>query len=323
MITVLSYDAHRMLAQHLDTNPVSMCLGLGLKRAVPRSRWNIVSQRVKIHHIRDCTRDSASLSGSMSSSCSFHSGGRVMSLRESRFREVAGVRQAINSPKGPPSRRSALLSTIILTGMSWSDLWNPLYMHAVASPLSQALDQEFKSSEGFRFSFPSGWVVAYDRSGGRGNGAVAAVGDFSRFLVVTVFREVININGDDVEHLNEGVGRKLVLDGPASSQSTLRFTEIKSDMVVNDPTTYEFEYEIETCTGEIEEGSGGVIRCLASFNGQSIPTIKRHIVGRSILRSNESESVLLTIAAAAPVKVWNDSEVAQTMQAIIDSYGAR
>lgn len=47
---------------------------------------------------------------------------------------------------------------------------------AAAPPAAAAaappLPQVFNSTEGFAFRYPSDWVVAFDRSGGRGNGAV-------------------------------------------------------------------------------------------------------------------------------------------------------
>jgi hypothetical protein len=293
-----------------DNLSISVCLGMGPPKAIVRFGVSSMQQSVKARsRVFTCSRDPTSL---VSSKDPWWQGELSESVRRAR----SGLKRF----EGKTSRRATLLSTaILIESLSWCDLWNPLRAIAIASPL--VLEQNFSSIEGFQFSFPAGWVVAYDRSGGRGNGAVAAVGDFSKFLVVTVFRQ--EIDDGNVEQLDEAVGRKFVLEGPASSQSTLRFTDIKSAMVVNEPSIYEFEYEIETCMGEIEEGSGGIIRCLASFNGQSIPTIKRHILGRSILKYAESKSVLLTIAAAAPLDVWSDAAAAQTMRAIIGSYRAQ
>lgn len=295
-----------LLAYYCNDNPsVSVCFGP--PKASLGFGFSSMQQSVKARsRVFTYSRDPTSL---VSSKNPWWQGELTESVRRARSR-LKGI-------EGKTSRRATLLSTtILLESLSWCDLWNPLRAIAVASPL----EQKFSSIEGFQFSFPAGWVVAYDRSGGRGNGAVAAVGDFSKFLVVTVFRQ--EIDDGNVEQWDEAVGRKFVLQGPASSQSTLRFTDIKSAMVVKEPSIYEFEYEIETCMGEIEEGSGGIIRCLASFNGQSIPTIKRHILGRSILKYAANKSVLLTIAAAAPLDVWSDAGAAQTMRATIDSYRA-
>ena len=41
------------------------------------------------------------------------------------------------------------------------------------------LEQTFTSSEGVSFRYPAGWVVAFDRSGGSGAGAVCVVGLFT------------------------------------------------------------------------------------------------------------------------------------------------
>lgn len=136
-----------------------------------------------------------------------------------------------------------------------------------ASPSSvgaSPLPQTFTSSEGFEFSFPNGWVVAYDRSGGRGDGAVVAVGDFTRFLVVSVFRTVDVPDQVRKNGLDDASGRTLCLDSLAAAESTMRFKEIRSEAGANRKNQYDFEYEIETCRGEIQEGSGGVLRCLVS-----------------------------------------------------------
>ena len=94
----------------------------------------------------------------------------------------------------------------------------------------------------------------------------------------------------------------------------MRFQEIRSE-ARDGKNQYEFEYEIETCRGEIQEGSGGVLRCMGGM-GQGIPAMRRHHVGRAVL----SNGHLLTINAAAPVDKW--PEVEGVMRAIVNSYQA-
>lgn len=188
---------------------------------------------------------------------------------------------------------------------------------AAAAPPPPALSQFFTSSEGFTFSFPAGWVVAYDRSGGRGDGAVVAVGDFTRFLVVSVFRTV-DVPAEAAAHgLDEATGRRLCLDPLAADDSTMRFREIKSEAGGDGAggRRYDFEYEIDVCRGEIQEGSGGVLRCLGGM-GQGIPAQRRHHVARAVLSGGR----LLTINAAAPVDKW--PEVEGVMREIVESYRA-
>ena len=112
-------------------------------------------------------------------------------------------------------------------------------------------------------------MLAYDRSSPRASsdGAVAAVGDFTRFLVVTVFRGV-DLPKDVVKNgLNEASGRALCLDPVLSSDSTERFQELRSEMSTGGGglSAYDFEYEVDVCRGEVQEGVGGVLRCLVRF----------------------------------------------------------
>lgn len=43
---------------------------------------------------------------------------------------------------------------------------------ATAAALDSPLTQRFTSKEGFTLAYPADWVVAFDRSGGFGNGPV-------------------------------------------------------------------------------------------------------------------------------------------------------
>ena len=190
----------------------------------------------------------------------------------------------------------------------------PIPPATAATPI---LSQTFQSSEGFEFSYPAGWVVAYDRSGGKGDGAVAAVGDFTRFLVVSVFRTVDIPKEISLQNgLTESIGRALCIEPLLKEDSTQSFKELRSQSSGQGrQLQYDFEYEIEVCRGEIQEGVGGVLRCLGGL-GQEIPTQKRHHVARAVL----SEGHLLTINAAAPVEKW--AEVEDVMKAIVNSYSS-
>ncbi|KAH7623916.1 hypothetical protein NADE_008730 [Nannochloris sp. 'desiccata'] len=208
-------------------------------------------------------------------------------------------------------QRRTLLS-IAATAATWGGLLQPV-QRAIAAPTT--LSQSFQSSEGFEFSYPAGWVVAYDRSGGRSDGAVAAVGDFTKFLVVSVFRTVDVPKDINVDNgLTELVGHSLCIDPLLKEDSTQSFKELLSESSGEGRRRqYDFEYEIEVCRGEIQEQAGGVLRCLGGL-GQEIPTQKRHHLARAVLSGGR----LLTINAAAPVEKW--AEVEDVMRAIVDSY---
>ena len=167
-----------------------------------------------------------------------------------------------NDNEPPPRDRRTFL---IATAATATTLLPSLSVLATPTP---SLPNTFTSSEGFAFDYPDGWVKAYDRSGGRGNGAVVAVGDFTSFLVVSVFR-TSDIPSDirSKGFSDESSARALCLDVVAAADSTMRFKEIKGDLGrgENGKNVFDFEYEIEICRGEIQEGSGGVLRCLVRF----------------------------------------------------------
>jgi hypothetical protein len=212
-------------------------------------------------------------------------------------------------------QRRTLLSLAATAATLGGDLLQP-GQKAIAAPTT--LSQSFESSEGFQFSYPAGWVVAYDRSGGRmlrRDGAVAAVGDFTKFLVVSVFRTVDipkDINLDN--GLTEFAGRSLCIDPLLKEDSTQSLNVLRSESSGEGRRRqYDFEYEIEVCRGEIQEQAGGVLRCLGGL-GQEIPTQKRHHLARAVLSGGQ----LLTINAAAPLEKW--AEVEDIMRAIVVSY---
>jgi PsbP len=217
-----------------------------------------------------------------------------------------------NSALEAIQRRSLLISIAATAAVGY--LLAPAASVAVVAP--PTLSQTFQSSEGFEFSYPDGFVVAYDRSGGRGDGAVAAVGDFTRFLVVSVLRTVDIPKDINLENgLTESVGHSLCIDPLLKDDSTQSFNELRSESNGEGRRSqYDYEYEIEVCRGEIQEGAGGVLRCLGGL-GQEIPTQKRHHLARTVLNR---EGHLLTINAAAPVEKW--AEVEDIMRGIVSSY---
>jgi hypothetical protein len=207
------------------------------------------------------------------------------------------------------NRRTILISSLLATSF--------FTLPGLASPSDLA--RTFESREGFSFSYPDSWVVAFDRSGGRGNGAITAVGDFKQsFLVASVFRTVgiKSLLGEN-SGLDDTTGRRLVLDPLLNDPSTLRFRELRAQGSSNGEF-FDFEYEMEACKGEVQEGKGGFQRCL-SGTGQDIPTPRRHAVGRAVLGPPGSD-VLFTMTASAPVEKW--ASVEGVLRAIVGSYHA-
>lgn len=137
--------------------------------------------------------------------------------------------------------------------------------------------------EGFQFEYPSeSFVVAFDRTGGgTKDGALVSVGDFTRYIVVSVFQQQQSqrIPGS----LDAESGYALCLDPVIQADSTVGFRVIEALMVQpvgNSPAaaaaaadgSYEdgrnrkgvfaFEYQVSICRGDtILEGKGGALRC--------------------------------------------------------------
>lgn len=196
--------------------------------------------------------------------------------------------------------------------------WNNSIDYISSSIMEKEINMKnwksFSSREGFAFQYPDSWVLAFDRSGGKKDGAVVVVGDFRQsFLVVSVFRTVA------VETLSDGGesfltvedGRRLVLDTLREDPTTMRFKEISASSTENGE--FDFQYELQTCVGEIQEGSGGVVRCLGS-SGQEIPAAMRRAIGRAVLQGN----TLLTMTASAPIEKW--MAVEETLGRIVSSF---
>lgn len=179
---------------------------------------------------------------------------------------------------GPPVQGVALqrreFLAVLSTAGAATALSLPLPAAAQPSAGAPDLPLTFTSTEGFAFDYPESWVVAFDRSGGRGDGAVASIGDFRQLLVVSVFRTVANLPDSLTQTgaLDEATGFAVCVEPQRSDESTMRFESIVSAASpgAGGGTEYNFEYELESCRGEIQEGSGGVLRCLVSLGALSL-----------------------------------------------------
>lgn len=163
-------------------------------------------------------------------------------------------------------------------------------------PKDRADGTSVYSSEkmGFRFSYPSSFVVAFDRTDSYAprsiptdeDVALTSVGSYSKsFVTVTVFGKRVR---DDVN------GSSSPSSSLSSSSSTGKdfFYERVIQPVVDSPTTigfsltnesvgggggdvhYDFEFEHSVCRGETIEGKAGALRCIGNF-GQDLPVQSR------------------------------------------------
>lgn len=76
---------------------------------------------------------------------------------------------------------------------------------------------------------------------------------------------------------------------------------------------YEFEFSIESCAGEVEEGLGGKLRCLSAFGG-TVPTAPRRHIGRCVLVGGTAYS----LNASTPEDRW--AEVGPLLRAVVATF---
>ncbi|PSC70225.1 heat shock factor HSF8 [Micractinium conductrix] len=187
----------------------------------------------------------------------------------------------------------------------------------------QAFDrQTYVNAEGFAFDYPAGWVVAFDRTGSSGNGAVIVVGDFRQLITVSVFRTTTIPELVVRQGLTEEAGYGICVEPQARADGTMRFDLLKSALVPAAPgssnaaaSAYQFEFSIESCAGEIEEGLGGKLACL-SF-GSRIPSQRRRHIGRCVVAANGRA---YSLNASSPEDRW--PAVGPLVQAVVDTFRA-
>ena len=81
------------------------------------------------------------------------------------------------------------------------------------------------------------------------------------------------------------------------------------------PPAYEYEYSLESCAGEIEEGLGGRLSCLSPFGG-SIPTAPKRHIGRCVVVGGTA----FALTAASPEDRWE--EVGPLLRAVVSTFRA-
>jgi hypothetical protein len=195
------------------------------------------------------------------------------------------------------------------------------------------LTETYKSGEGFAFDYPAGWVTAYDRSGSTGNGAVITVGDYRSLITVTVFRTETITEEVKRAGLTEETGYSICVEPPQRQDSTVRFELVRSGLAApsdaaapggaaapaaasgGSAAAYDFEFFIESCVGEIEEGLGGTLRCLGPFNN-IIPTRRQRQIGRCVLVNGKAYS----LNASSPEERWG--QVGPILRAVVGTFRA-
>lgn len=93
----------------------------------------------------------------------------------------------------------------------------------------------------------------------------------------------------------------------------MRFDLLRSGLARG---AYEFEFSIESCAGELEEGLGGRLRCLSAFGG-AIPTAPRRHIGRCVLAGGKAYS----LNASVPEERWG--EVGDVLRAVVATFRRR
>jgi hypothetical protein len=115
--------------------------------------------------------------------------------------------------------------------------------------------------------------------------------------------------------LNKDTGFDIFLQPIAADERSLRFTLLRSD-VFNDAggrPQFDFEYELESCGGEVIEGKGGDLKCLGGA-GQELRTIKKRALGRAVIIGNNAYMCV----GSSPLERWKEGEVELKM--VVDTF---
>jgi hypothetical protein len=119
------------------------------------------------------------------------------------------------------------------------------------------------AQQGFSFSYPASFVIAYDRTQDTSrDGAIISIGNFTNTIhTATVFRQRVRDVG--LPQTPEDA-YKLCIQPLIDDASTTGFRLIQDSLFTTEDNAimYEYEYEQSVCRGqEIVEGVGGVLRC--------------------------------------------------------------
>jgi hypothetical protein len=208
----------------------------------------------------------------------------------------------------------------------------------------EQLTQTYRSSsQGFAFSYPESFVIAFDRTSKNiEDGAVVSVGDFKRFITVTVFASHMPVEGNDF--LDVETGYDICIRPIVESDTTMGFRVIREEMKESSGV-FDFEYDHSICRGEQIESSGGILRCIVrairvpiflyvyfihvyvfmqgNF-GQDIPVQRKHVIGRAFFPVNASGNkgeVLLTMMASMNADDTSGvAENTKTLTSIVESF---
>lgn len=139
--------------------------------------------------------------------------------------------------------------------------------HQAKASSSGSLSKRFRSDEqGFSFSYPESFVVAFDRTKDimGGERALVSVGDFRKFITVTVFGSH-RVKADQGDMLDVDTGYDMCIRPIVESDTTMGFRVVREEILVNAVTgvrMFDFEYDHAVCRGETIESSGGILRCI-------------------------------------------------------------
>ncbi|CAG9460305.1 unnamed protein product [Pedinophyceae sp. YPF-701] len=173
---------------------------------------------------------------------------------------------------------------------------------------------------GYKFEYPSSWLLAYDRSNADAVGSQVLAGNFKDVATVSVSR--VDVLADVLHAIdgNPAAIAQFLSEEPRRSTGTIRLEDLYQKEVAKD--TVEFEYVVETCRGNVEEQAGGRVACLGPRN-MELQTITRHFRCVAIKRPHAdgaaSGTSLYVLSASAPQETWE--RLAPTMERVVRSYG--
>lgn len=206
-----------------------------------------------------------------------------------------------------------------------------LLLPSLAGPARAALaptTSTFASNAfGFQFSYPSSFVVAFDRTDSYAPRSIPAdedialtsVGSYRKaFLTVTVFAKRVGTNVSPAGSKDFFYDRVIqpVVDEPTTIGFTLNSEAYGGDAAYD--RYYDFEFVHSVCRGETIEGKSGALRCIGDY-GQDLPIQSRIVLGRSIVR----DGVLLTLMGSIRTERGDvEGGMAEERQAILDIIGS-
>lgn len=158
-----------------------------------------------------------------------------------------------------------------------------------------------RSAAGFEFTYPSSWLVAFERGDSTKDGTIAFVGNFLSIDTFSVERKSLDpiaASNTNLQSVAEEIV-KPVQETPAS----IAFQILKSgyvDTLQGLKRVYVIEYDVNTCKGLVTEGLGGKKLC-KDTKDNNLQTVPRH----HLLSITRTDDALFYLNASCASDRWD------------------